>query len=472
MTSTAEIPQNSCNSHKLKNIFSLNYIRTVLNSGHDRSIRAKKNVLISLGIRFLDMATGLILVPISLNYLDPQRYGIWLTIESIVGWFIILDVGLGNGLRNKFAEAYAKKDVLMARIYISTSYVVVSIICSSLIVVLIVVNNFVKWSTILNTSEGIHDELSILVLFVFSSFAVRLVLNLISMLWIALQFPVMQYFVNGVSKLITLGMLLIMKSTISGTLISLSAAYITPPLFLLLILSVYTFKKYLKDYRPSLKCVDFRYAAPLMSLGIKFFVIQMGYIILLMSDNLILSHLYSPAAVTPYQIGHKYFSLLSMVFFVLLSPMWSATTEAFTKGDYVWIDNAVKRYKRIWAYFVLATMIMLSVSPWIYHLWIGDRIHIPFSLSACWALLVIVQCRNAIYTHVINGVGYLYIQIIGAFFTIVMNIPLSIFFAKNLNLGPPGVVLATVVSFVFYLIGRFVQYQKIIHKNATGIWGQ
>ena len=464
--------KNLFNSLKLGNILRFDHIRSFLNSGHDRSIRAKKNVFISLGIRFIDILTGLILVPVSLNYLDPQRYGIWLTIESIVGWFILFDIGLGNGLRNKFAEAYAKKDVLMAKMYISTSYAIISMICSALILVLIVVNNFVNWSMIINAPPSLKNDVSILALFVFSSFAVRLVLNLINMLWFALQFPVVKYSVEALSKLITLGILLIMKSAVVGTLISLSAAYILPPLFLLFLVSVFTFKNYLKDYRPSLRSIDFRYARPLMGLGIKFFVVQMGYIILFLSDNLILSHLYNPAVVTPYQISHKYFSLISTVFFILLSPMWSATTEAFTKGDYFWIDNAVKSYKRIWVYFVLATIIMLSVSPWIYHLWIGDRIQIPFSLSACWALLVIVQCLSAIYTHVINGVGYLYVQIIGALFTIVMNIPLSIFFANNLNFGPQGVVLATVVSFIFYLITRFVQYQKIIQKKATGIWGQ
>ena len=109
MSSLVEMQKNLFNSLKLGNILRFHHIRFFLNSGHDRSIRAKKNVFISLGIRFIDILTGLILVPVSLNYLDPQRYGIWLTIESIVGWFILFDIGLGNGLKDKFAEAVRRK---------------------------------------------------------------------------------------------------------------------------------------------------------------------------------------------------------------------------------------------------------------------------------------------------------------------------------------------------------------------------
>jgi hypothetical protein len=37
--------------------------------------------------------------------LIPTRYEIWLTLSSIVGWFSFFDVGLGHGLRNKFAPS-------------------------------------------------------------------------------------------------------------------------------------------------------------------------------------------------------------------------------------------------------------------------------------------------------------------------------------------------------------------------------
>jgi hypothetical protein len=52
----------------------------------------------------------------------------------------------------------------------------------------------------------------------------------------------------------------------------------------------------------------------------------------------------------------------------------------------------------------------------------------------------------------------------------VVNIPISIFFAKNLGMGSVGVILGTCCSLI---IGSFfapVQTIKIIKGNAKGIW--
>ncbi|MCK7523619.1 MAG: hypothetical protein MZV64_41275 [Ignavibacteriales bacterium] len=67
------------------------------------------------------------IVPVTLNYLGKTEYGIWLTLASILSWLINLDFGLGNGLRNKLAEALALNDIKLARIYVSTAYAVFSV---------------------------------------------------------------------------------------------------------------------------------------------------------------------------------------------------------------------------------------------------------------------------------------------------------------------------------------------------------
>ncbi len=76
-----------------------------LNKGHIRSIGAKKNIFASFVIKGSSIIVGLFLVPLTINYLSPTKYGIWITLSSIIGWFSFFDIGLGNGLRNKFTEA-------------------------------------------------------------------------------------------------------------------------------------------------------------------------------------------------------------------------------------------------------------------------------------------------------------------------------------------------------------------------------
>src|SRR5690606_30861030 len=99
-----------------------------ITKGHERSVRAKKNILSSLLIKGASIAISFITLPITLNYVDSSTYGVWLTMSSIVGWIVFFDIGLTQGLRNRFAEAKAIGDEKLARIYVSTTYAILGII--------------------------------------------------------------------------------------------------------------------------------------------------------------------------------------------------------------------------------------------------------------------------------------------------------------------------------------------------------
>lgn len=61
-------------------------------------------------IKICNIIINLAYVPLLINSLNQDRYGIWLTITTIVSWIAFFDIGLGNGLRNKLAESIACKD--------------------------------------------------------------------------------------------------------------------------------------------------------------------------------------------------------------------------------------------------------------------------------------------------------------------------------------------------------------------------
>ena len=113
---------------------------------------------------------------------------------------------------------------------------------------------------------------------------------------------------------------------------------------------------------------------------------------------------------------------------------------------------------------------MLFVSKPIYELWVGEDIIISYTLSLGWALFVILQMLNMIFTYFLNGIGKVKIQVYTAILSLLINIPLSIFFAKTLNLGTAGVIFATNISILIYVIFRSIQYTKIINGKANGIW--
>ena len=209
-----------------------------------------------------------------------------------------------------------------------------------------------------------------------------------------------------------------------------------------------------------------------MNLGVKFFIINIAVVVLFMTDNVIITQLFGPEDVVPYEITKKYFGIPLMLFMIIVQPLWSAVTEAYQKEDYEWIKNSINKLIKIWGMFAVLIIAMLLISGFVYDFWVGDKVIIPFQLSACWALFAILQSFNSIFTSFINGVGKIKIQLITAINSIIINIPLSIFFAKTLGLNTSGVILATIFSIIIGLIARVIQYKKIITNNAFGIWSK
>ena len=129
------------------NIFK-KYISTFFTKGHSRTLLAKKNIAASFVVKGLSVLINLALVPLTINYVNPSQYGIWLTLSSIIAWFSFFDVGFGHGLRNKFAEAKALGEFEKARSYVSTTYAVLFLLFFTVWCIFYVCNFFIDWTKI------------------------------------------------------------------------------------------------------------------------------------------------------------------------------------------------------------------------------------------------------------------------------------------------------------------------------------
>ena len=76
----------------------------------NRTRKAKQNIAASIVLKVIDTIAYLLIIPVTIGYLNSYEYGIWLTINSILTWIYSFDIGLGSGLRNKLAIAIAAND--------------------------------------------------------------------------------------------------------------------------------------------------------------------------------------------------------------------------------------------------------------------------------------------------------------------------------------------------------------------------
>lgn len=58
--------------------------------GNERSVAVKKNIAVSLVLKCISILVSLQVVPLTIGYVNPTKYGIWLTLSSIIAWLSYL----------------------------------------------------------------------------------------------------------------------------------------------------------------------------------------------------------------------------------------------------------------------------------------------------------------------------------------------------------------------------------------------
>ena len=140
-------------------------------------------------IKGLSILINFILVPLTINYVNAETYGLWLTISSVVTWISYFDIGLNNGLRNRFAEAKAKGNSELVHRYVSTTYAMLSLIFIPIMIVFLIVNRFIDWSSAFKVSESLASELTIVMAIVVSFFCLKFIMSTINVILTADQRP-------------------------------------------------------------------------------------------------------------------------------------------------------------------------------------------------------------------------------------------------------------------------------------------
>ena len=445
--------------------------RNYLNKGHSRSIKAKKNIIISFLSKGISIAISFVIVPLTIAYINPSRYGIWLTISSIVGWFSFFDIGLTQGLRNKFAQAKVNGDDELAQVYVSTTYAVLTVIFCSVWLIFLLVNHFLNWASILNISATMQNEVSILALIVFTYFCIQFVLRIITTIITANQEPAKASLIEVIGQMLSLIFMFILVKTTSGSLIKLGIALCASPILVLVCANIFLFKGVFKKYKPTFSKVKISYARGLFGLGLTFFIIQVASIIQFEIANLIIARNFGTADVTSYNIVYKYFSILTMTFLIFITPFWSASTEAYLKGEMEWIQNSIKKYNMLNVLLFCVGLIMLLFSKEIYTLWLGKgTVNIPFSLS-CWGFVFFnVTMFGSKYVYFLNGISALRIQFWASLFSPILYIIIAILFIHHYKMGVYALFAASVIANFNGLILAPLQYFQIINKNKKGIW--
>lgn len=447
-------------------------VKNFFSKGVQRSIEAKKNIVGSFLIKVANMAISLLLVPITINYVNPTQYGVWLTLTSMVAWVSLFDVGLTQGLRNKFAEARALKDTELARTYVSTTFFYVALIFVLIGIVLVGASYFVDWRSLINAPVGTENELKYLVIIVISYFCLQFIFQIVKVVITSDQKPALSSLIDLSGQILVLLIVWLLTHFTQGSLIYLGLAIGLSPVLILIMANIYFFQNNYYDYRPSLSYVKKEYASKLMTMGGKFFVLQLASMIQYSTTLFLIAHYFDPDSVTAYNVAFKYFLSLQVIFMIFLTPLWSSTTDAYFMKDYDWIIRVIEKYMLLLIPFGIAAMLMLYFANDVYQLWLGDAFfEIDSKITILCCINIVVSMFSSVFVNVVNGMGTLKIQFVTSIVTSVFFILMSYAFINYFNMGVWSIILASILSNVYgYIISPVQVYKVLVEKTSNKIW--
>lgn len=443
-------------------------IQNLIFTGNTRSVTIKKNIIASLGIRGCSIIISLILVPMTLGYVSSELYGIWLTLSSIMLWLNFFDVGFTLGLKNKLAEAIAQNNLEKGKSLVSTTYFMMILIFIPLLIILESIIPFVNWSTFLNV-QSIYNEEIIKCLYILAAcFCIQMILNVFTAVVAAFQQVALSSAFPVIGNFLSLITIFFLTKYCPPSLLALAIAISVMPLLVIFTASIIFFKKKYKNVSPNIHYIDRKYAKELFTLGYKFFLIQIQGVVLYQCTNILISRLSGPEYVTAYNIAYKYLNIALMVYSIVLTPLWPAFTDAYTRKDFIWMKSIYKKMTRFYIFSACIVILMIASSDIIYKLWMGDRAEVPFSMTLTLGIFILINSWDALQVNLINGIGTIKLQTYVTLIGLIFHIPLSLFIGKYI--GAIGVVISMTIIICIYSIFFTIQIKQILTQKAKGIW--
>lgn len=448
----------------------ISFLTGKLKSEDARTMNVVRNTFFSGLMKACSLLCSLIVVPITINYLNTENYGIWMAMTSIIYWFAFFDIGLGNGMRNYLAEAISDGDYDKARTYFSTAMVILSVIAVLIGCAVVPAVYMFDLTNIFNThgidGHYLADVLAVAVVFSLVQFVVK---N-IGMVYIAMQRYAVNDFIIFLGNVLSLLAVFVLTKTTQPSLAYVVIAFTGIPVLMFLLAIIPLLRRY-PQLKPSIQHIDTVTARRIVSKGLGFFVIQItSCLVIFGSANVLISHYCGPEQVTVYNVAYKLFNVLVIGYTILISPLWNAYTDAATKGDYEWIRRTFRKSLMMWCASVILGLVVLALSGWFFRIWVGDSVTIPFIVSIYVLFYVcsfnLANCSACL----LNGTNTIFVQIITS--AVLAFSYLFVIFVWGKQMKMTGIICLMGICYVIMGIVYSYQSYLIIERKATGIWSR
>ena len=428
-----------------------------------------KNIIGSLFVRGGALVVSFLLLPAYIRFFNGKTVlGVWYTILSILNWVLMFDLGLGHGLRNKLPEALASNDADSVKSYICSTYCSTVFITGILSIIGIVIINILNWNSIINVDSSLisGNVLKTTIMIIFIGIMLQFILKLVTSILYALQKAAVVNLLTMLSNVIILvSLYLIPSSTIEDNLINMAFINVAAANIPLLVSSIIVFRTTLRDYFPSIHDFSKQAAMQILNIGVTLLWLQLTFMVISSTNEFLISFLTDPDSVVEYQVYYKIYNVISGVFALALTPIWSAVTKAKIENKYEWIKKTYRILLLGAAAIFVVELGIIPIFQKLVDLWLGNA---TIKISSVTALIFAVSSTifmvHNVNTSIGNGMSFFRPQMVWMTVAAVIDVPLAWLLVKVTG-GWVGVVIANILALLPFEIIQPIRLIKYLDNH-------
>lgn len=353
---------------KLKALF----FRGSSSRGGERYRRASITASSSFVTKALNVVISFLSVPLTVHYLGAERYGVWLTISSLLTWMTMSDFGLaGNALINVLAEASGKDDREGAQHYSASAFWALTGVGILTGLVATATFRFIPWREVFQVSASMSThELQLACALTLGFLVLNFPLSMQQSIYSAYQ----DGFLANIWGIAANSLALLALVTVSrshGGLPQLVLALSGTRAAVGIANFFFLYRRY-HWLKPSPSAVRWACVKRLFSLGSKYLVTQLASLGIYQSQPMIITQTMGPKYVVIFVVAYKIIALPMDLAYMATAPFISAFGEAKARMEWGWIKDAYMKANKASLMFGLPILAVLAVfAKPIIRIWAG-----------------------------------------------------------------------------------------------------
>lgn len=370
----------------------------------ERLRRAALTALAAGLCQAIALITPLVTIKVSLSYLGAERYGLWMTLTSLIGMLGFCELGLGNGLVTCICRARGREDLNLIRKAVTGTLGVLLAFAAALVLCAAITWPLVPWARVLNaTTTPVSQDAAAAVAICLLIFVIGLPLGLVQRVQAGFQEEYRSQLWQVAARIV--GMLVIVllaKARVSFPIFLLVAGLVSPLVLLLNGLVYFGWQR--PSVRPTLQQWDSASARLMLRMGQWFLVLSVIRLVAAQVDNLIVAQVQGLASVPSYSIPSRVFEIFLAVGGMIYQPMWAANGEALARGEVGWVRRNTARISLLGSGLMLAAGIaFITLAGPVFRIWLGRAFEPNYPMMTGFTVWAALLCFAGPYFMVLNG---------------------------------------------------------------------